>query len=75
MKKHEYDEIPTYYGKKVRERRKSIKMTQIELAEITKLHNAYISSLEKGERNVSIINMVKIAKALKWPVKNFFPEI
>lgn len=66
--------IPAFYGKKVRLKRKQLKMSQGELAEKTGLHFTYISSVERGERNISIINVGKIARALRSKMADFFPD-
>ncbi|MEG2529548.1 MAG: helix-turn-helix transcriptional regulator, partial [Anaerovoracaceae bacterium] len=39
-------------------------MTQEGLAEICNLHRTYIGAIERGDRNISIDNIVKIANAL-----------
>jgi len=44
--------------------------TQEELARRTNLHRTYIGSIERYERNVSLINVERIAKALKVDVKD-----
>lgn len=48
--------------------RKKINFSQEKLAEITNLHRTYISSVERCERNISIENIEKIAKALNIEV-------
>lgn len=53
------------FGKRVRRRRLALHLTQEELAERCGLHFTYVGSLERGERNVSLINIVRIAAALK----------
>jgi ribosome-binding protein aMBF1 (putative translation factor) len=53
------------FGKKVREIRKTKGFSQESLAEAADLHRTYIGSIERGEQNVSIDNIDKIAKALK----------
>jgi transcriptional regulator with XRE-family HTH domain len=58
-------EIYSVLGKKVKERRNKLKLTQERLAEISGLHRTYIAGIEKGKRNVSIKNLEKIARALK----------
>lgn len=52
------------FGEKVRKRRKELDWTQEKLAAESGLHTTYISSIECGDRNVSLINILKIAKAL-----------
>ena len=45
--------------------RLGLEMTQERLAERAELHPNYISSVERGERNISIRNIERIAKALR----------
>lgn len=52
------------FGERVRELRIKKGLSQEELAEISGLHRTYISSLELGKRNVSLINVFALAKAL-----------
>lgn len=52
-------------GKKIREYRSSFGWTQEALAERAHLHPTYIGGIERGERNVSLDNIVRIARALK----------
>ena len=58
------------FGNKVKKLRKTKGWTQEELAKQTGLHRTYIGSIERIERNVSLINVDKIAKALGVNVKN-----
>jgi transcriptional regulator with XRE-family HTH domain len=53
------------FGEKVRAIRQKRGLSQEKLAEICNLHRTYISSIERGKRNVSLINIHKIAEALK----------
>lgn len=41
------------------------KLTQERVAEVANLHPNYISSVERGERNISIANIERIAEALE----------
>lgn len=52
------------FGEKVREIRTKKGLSQEELAELSGLHRTYISSLELGKRNVSLINIYALANAL-----------
>lgn len=53
------------FGRKVRELRVERGLSQEKLAEISGLHRTYISSLELGKRNVSLVNIHALAKALQ----------
>lgn len=61
--------IMANFGKNLRKLRKASKITQKQLAEKSKLHFTYISSIEKGERNLSLLNIHKLSKALGCNVK------
>jgi len=63
------------FGQKVRELRIKKGISQEQLAELSGLHRTYISSLELGKRNVSLINIFALAKALGvTPDKLLKPE-
>lgn len=51
-------------GKTIREERLAKGLSQEELADEAELHRTYIGSVERGERNVSLDNIVAIAHAL-----------
>ena len=59
------EDIKSKLGKKVRETRIKEGYSQEEFASLCGLHRTYISDIERGERNVSVENIEKIAKALK----------
>jgi transcriptional regulator with XRE-family HTH domain len=58
------------FGENVRLIRKQRGLTQEELAEVTGLQNTYIGGIERGERNISLETLEKVAKGLninpKW---------
>lgn len=54
-------------GEAVRERRRALGMSQERLSEESGLHQTYLSSLERGQRNISLLNLVKVARALQIP--------
>ena len=62
------------FGKLVREKRLALKLSQEKLAERCELHFTYISSVERGERNISLGNIEKIAHALNCHMKDLMPE-
>ena len=51
-------------GATVRKRRVALGLSQEQLAERADLHWTYIGGIERGERNVGLLNIVKIARAL-----------
>lgn len=57
-------------GKRIRRLRKGLKISQEELGFRARLHRTYIGAIERGEQNVSVDNIHKIAKALKVSPKN-----
>ena len=60
-------EILVAFGLKMKNIRLSLNLSQEEMAELCGLHRTYIGSMERGERNISILNIVKICKSIKYP--------
>lgn len=58
------EDILIRFGQKVREIRLEQKISQEELSFRSNLHRTYIGAVERGEKNISLRNMDKIAKAL-----------
>jgi ribosome-binding protein aMBF1 (putative translation factor) len=61
------------FGQIVRERRLSLGISQEKLAERAGLHFTYVSSTERGERNISLVNIAKLAKGLGCSIKDLMP--
>lgn len=53
------------FGAEVRRKRLELGLSQEELAALCDLHRTYVGSVERGERNVSLQNIISIAHALK----------
>ena len=53
------------FGEKVRELRKIRNISQEELADRAGLHRTYIGMIERAEKNITLINIEKIANALE----------
>lgn len=65
-------EILIKFGERVRQLRKEKRMSQEELADKANLHRTYIGMIERAEKNVTLINNEKIAKALEVSIQDFF---
>lgn len=65
-------DIKILVGKRVRELRNRISISQEELANLAGLDRTYITSVECGKRNISIVNIEKLANALQVSLKEFF---
>jgi transcriptional regulator with XRE-family HTH domain len=59
-------------GARIRGERVAIGWSQEELAYQADLHRNYIGGVERGERNVSALNLIRLAKALKVSVGRLF---
>ena len=57
-------DIKTKFGAKVRKLRLAKGLSQEAFADVCGLHRTYVGAIERGERNVSLENIEKIAKAL-----------
>ncbi|HNQ72339.1 MAG TPA: helix-turn-helix transcriptional regulator [Verrucomicrobiota bacterium] len=53
------------FGLAVRRARERLDVSQDKLAELANLHRTYIGSVERGERNISLVNIAGLARALK----------
>lgn len=60
--------ILTSFGLKLKKIRNSKDLSQEKLAEITGLHRTYISSLERGNRNPTLLTLQSLSKALDMSV-------
>jgi len=54
----------TNFGRNVRRARLRLGISQEELAHRSGLHRTYVGGVERGERNISLLNIVKLARAL-----------
>lgn len=65
-------EIKSKIGNRIKELREVKQMSQKDLAYASDLDRSYIASVENGQRNISIVNIEKIAVALGVSLKEFF---
>ena len=59
-------------GDAIRLRRKNAGYTQERLAELVDLNPKYLGEIERGEKIISIEALLRIAKAVKTPIREFF---
>lgn len=53
------------FGKNVQEYRRAQQISQEQLAESAGVHRTYIGMIERAEKNITLLNIAKIANALK----------
>jgi len=62
-------------GEAIRLYRKNAGLTQEKLAEAVELNPKYLGEIERGEKIISIEALLRIAKAVKVPIKDFFEDV
>ena len=62
------EKILIEFGAKVRELRKAQGISQEELSDKAELHRTYIGMIERAEKNITLLNIEKIANALGVPI-------
>ena len=63
------------FGKRLKALRLDHNLTQLELAEILDMSPNFVGMIERGERNTTVENVFKIARALNVKPSNLFEEI
>jgi transcriptional regulator with XRE-family HTH domain len=66
--------VKSRFGNTLRQLRDERGYSQEELAERAELHRNYVGGVERGERNVALENIVKLAKALSVPPADLFVD-
>ena len=62
-------------GQQIRRLREEKGLSQEEFAGLAEIDRAYYGGIERGERNVAALNLIKIAEALKVEVGKLFPTL
>jgi transcriptional regulator with XRE-family HTH domain len=62
------------FGKRLRQIREKVGVSQERLAEMARLHRTYVSSVERGKRNISLLNIDRLASALGISLRQLMPE-
>jgi len=68
-------DIRIRFGRAIRRIREEQEINQEEAAERCGLHRTYYSGVERGVRNVSLVNIEKVAKGLKTPLPDLFRRL
>lgn len=66
------EDIRVRFGKSVRARRHQLGVSQEEFADMCGLDRTYIGGIERGERNVALVNIERIARTLKMSIAELF---
>jgi transcriptional regulator with XRE-family HTH domain len=65
-------DIRERFGFAVKTRREQLGLTQEQLAGQARLHRTYLSDIERGGRNLSLVNIERLADALSLPLSQLF---
>lgn len=68
----EKEAILLAFGQRVQELRKEQNLSQEQLADLAGVHRTYVGMIERAEKNITLCNIEKIAKALKVDIKDLF---
>ena len=75
MSKSSKKDIIEAFGDRLRTLRKERELSQEALADLAGLDRSYVGGVERGERNVSLINIKKFADALGISIAELFLEL
>lgn len=62
------------FGNEIKSLRNNMAISQEELAHRAEMHRTYIGMIERAEKNITLQNIEKIAKALNVKIKDLFNE-
>ena len=74
-KRKNLPDIRERFGFAIKARREVLGLTQEDLAELARIHRTYVSDIERGARNVSLINVERMANALKMSLSALFAHV
>lgn len=66
------DDIRLRFGKAVRQKRHRLGVSQEAFADLCGLDRTYVGGIERGERNVALVNIERIARALRLSISDLF---
>ena len=68
-------DIAKVLGKRIRNHRTALRLSQEKLAELSGCHPTYIGQIERGEKNATVESIEKIATALNVPLSKLFENL
>lgn len=68
-------DVRVLFGDAVRRHREERELTQEELADRAGIHRTYLSDIERGSRNPSLVNIARLAGALKLSLSELFGAV
>ncbi len=75
MGKRANGDIRERFGFAVKDRREALGLTQEEFAERAGIHRTYLSDIERGTRNVSLVNIERVAQGLSMEISELFQAV
>jgi transcriptional regulator with XRE-family HTH domain len=69
------EDVRIRFGKVVRRRRHRLGVSQEEFADMCRMDRTYVGGIERGERNISLVNVEKIASALRLSIAELFKGV
>jgi len=63
------------FGEIIRKKRTEKKLSQEDFAELVGVHRTYIGMLERAEKNITLLNIEKIARALNCSIAELLKEL
>lgn len=72
MQKKTKTDIRVRFGVAIKMRREHLSLTQEDLAEKAGIHRTYLSDVERGARNLSLVNIERLAAALSLSISELF---
>jgi transcriptional regulator with XRE-family HTH domain len=74
-KKAKNDDIRERFGFAVKARREELGLTQEDLADKAGIHRTYLSDVERGSRNICLMNIERMAEALQIKLSQLFTAV
>mgnify|MGYP001070735364 CR=1 FL=1 len=62
------------FGEYLRRLRLERGLSQEEMAEQAHINSSYLSDVERGKRNISLLNLLQLAQACRIPLRSLFPD-